>query len=233
MTVPTFGEVLLSWKPCPASNSTQDIKYFVNISTPDYDEQYYTQRCNSSRILALHRGLHAQVSITKWNQGVQLSLSVPLSKVLRPTGEEGTAATNLSCLIHTRESLNISLTCNWTAGAKAPLDTQYYLYYRCVEAPADAVSFIVPSRFGNKAEKCHEYVTERGGQRHTGCYVPSSYIELFGLNDQILVLINGSSRTRGIQSIDHVYETSSIGEWNRNSGLEESSLHVIGHMPTL
>ncbi|CAH2312674.1 interleukin-5 receptor subunit alpha [Pelobates cultripes] len=187
---PIIGEVQLSWKPCVTNHSTYIIKYRINISSPELNQQYYTLHCESSTSLALHRGVHAEVATTWWNEESELFSSSSVSAELPPLpGDEGTAAKNLSCQIHTEKSLNISLTCNWTAGEMAPLDTEYYMYYRQYR----------------KTEQCLDYVLERGGQRRVACHVPSSNINILIAYKEVVVLISGTSRSRKIQSIEHVY----------------------------
>uniref|UniRef100_A0A8C5R3Q7 Fibronectin type-III domain-containing protein n=1 Tax=Leptobrachium leishanense TaxID=445787 RepID=A0A8C5R3Q7_9ANUR len=94
-------------------------------------------------------------------------------------------------------------------GEKAPLDTKYSMYYR----------------YGKTVEQCLQYVSEEDGQRHIGCRVPSSNINLLEPQQKITVLINGSSRTRDIRSIDHEYNIFKIEVLNvpRNVTLQKKN----------
>ncbi|XP_063797373.1 interleukin-5 receptor subunit alpha isoform X2 [Pseudophryne corroboree] len=196
--VPMLGNVVLSWK----HNETSEInslKYWIKLETTEkLDEVRVSENHYTCPMLALHSGLKVQVAAMKavpQDSVEESETSKWLSQELPPySGEEGTAAKQLSCQINIEPSNEgVLLRCTWLPGEKAPLDTQYYLYYR-----HDTVT-----------EKCQEYMTEPGRVRQTGCQILLHRL-LINEPKQILVYINGSSRSLEIQAMDKVFMSSDI-----------------------
>ncbi|KAM4651176.1 interleukin-5 receptor subunit alpha isoform 2-T2 [Discoglossus pictus] len=219
-----LGEFQLSWTPAAVLNSGEkqyDLKYIISIEIPGLNpEKYRTMVTNSERKRPLHRGVFAEVTTVLLQSDQIVSQSETVSANLPPSsGAEGTAVTQLYCNIQIEESLNVSLTCNWEPGDKAPRDTQYYMYYR----------------FDQHTDTCNEYATEVGGQRHIACRVPSSHINMKSMYP-VYVLINGTSGSLEIQSFDHWYKLEEIEILNppRNlSVLEQKGRPVLHWMRTL
>ncbi|KAG8436083.1 hypothetical protein GDO86_007258 [Hymenochirus boettgeri] len=183
--VTNSGNVVLSWKNSVISPSVNgSIKYEVKIKTPDKDEELITKQNRTSLLIAVHGGLDANVRAVLTEHDRTICQSEWVSTNLSPLpGTEGTAVTNLSCHMITDDSFELFLTCNWTAGVKAPPDTRYYLYYSYME----------------RAEKCYQDIN---GQISIGCKFP--HINLYG-SGLFLVHINGSSKSLPIQSMQRVF----------------------------
>ncbi|XP_040214597.1 interleukin-5 receptor subunit alpha [Rana temporaria] len=94
----------------------------------------------------------------------------------------------MNCGLQIDESGRYWLSCDWLPGEKAPLDTQYYLYFRHI----------------NGTQECLSYVTEPGGGRAIGCQTLFSDSSLNAIH--FLVHINGSSHSRQIRATEHVYK---------------------------
>ncbi|OCT83298.1 interleukin-5 receptor subunit alpha [Xenopus laevis] len=205
--VSDLGKVDLSWRPSgePIA-ANRSIKYQVTIKTPDTkEEEFRTLHTNSTRLIALHRGLHATVKTLLMEGDEYVSQSEQVQQELPPfSGAKGTAVTNLTCHIKTDEFLKTSLTCSWTAGINAPADTQYYLYYR----------------YKNTTEKCYK---NSQGEISTGCQFPFEEISKNKHSGRFLVHVNGSSKSLKIQSLQHVYMAEHLEIINppRNMSLSE------------
>lgn len=190
-----LGRVNVSWRYTPPK---KNIAYIVKVKTPEKEEEeegeeYPNETFVMYEWLAVPRGLHVEVAavvMEKTNEDVEViqETGKSASADLPPfPGDEGTAPTNVNCGLQIDEPGRHWLCCDWLPGEKAPLDTQYYLYFRHI----------------NGAQECLSYVTEPGGGRAIGCQT------LFGDSSlkavQFLVHINGSSQSRQIRATEHVY----------------------------
>ncbi|XP_053576905.1 interleukin-5 receptor subunit alpha isoform X2 [Bombina bombina] len=196
ISVAALGKVELSWKPSVTpKDGFKRMEYMVEIQIPgEKEEMYYTKYTSSSQMLPLHKGLNAQLAAVLYQGDQEILRSDLVTAVLPPSsGAEGTRAKHLSCYLRTEEPLHVSLSCNWTAGKRAPPDTQYFMYYRYEEW----------------TKACKEYVTEVGTLRHISCRVPSSYIDLQE-GEKFIVLINGSSKNLEIQSLEQMFSPEEI-----------------------
>ncbi|KAE8612051.1 hypothetical protein XENTR_v10012697 [Xenopus tropicalis] len=204
--VPNLGRVILSWRPSlMASALNRSIKYEVKIKTPDTEEDwFFTHHTNATRLLAVHRGLYADVRAILMEDKQNVSRSEWVRQELPPfPGAKGTAVTNLTCHIKTDEFLKTSLTCSWTAGINAPADTQYYLYYS----------------YKKRIEKCY---SNSQGENSVACQFPLEQL-ISSLPGKFLVHINGSSKSLQIQGFQHMYIAEHMETINppRNMSLSE------------
>ncbi|OCT85731.1 hypothetical protein XELAEV_18023902mg [Xenopus laevis] len=204
--VPNLGKVVLSWRPnVEPIAANRHIKYEVTVKTPETEEDmFYTTRTTATRLLAVHRGLHATVKALLMEGDSIVSQSEQVYQKLPPfSGAEGTAVTDLACHIKTDEFLKTSLTCSWTAGINAPVDIQYYLYYS----------------YKDTSKKCFD---KSQGEISIGCQFPLQQFST-DLSGRFLVHVNGSSKSLKIQGIQHVYMAEHLEIINppRNVSLSE------------
>ncbi|XP_072276531.1 interleukin-5 receptor subunit alpha isoform X2 [Pyxicephalus adspersus] len=186
-----LGRVEVSWNSS-AIPPGKEIVYSVRLKTPDMEEElmeFPHDNFFMTDWLAVHRGLTVHVAvIEQTDDGILLDSAKWASEVLPPfPGDEGTEPLKLTCNIHIQEFEQCWLHCDWLPGERAPLDTQYYLYFRHIQ----------------DIKPCLNYVIEPGGQRRTGCRTLFSYTLL--KMPKFLVHINGSSHSRQIRAIEHVY----------------------------
>uniref|UniRef100_A0A2K6EVN9 Colony stimulating factor 2 receptor subunit alpha n=1 Tax=Propithecus coquereli TaxID=379532 RepID=A0A2K6EVN9_PROCO len=129
----------------------------------------------------LHRGVLLEVQVNTSERSFR-------EKVLYSNpGGEGTAARNFSCVIYDVDFMN----CSWAKGAAAPGDVQYFLYIRDSKR--------------KRERECPRYVQHLG--THVGCHLRN----LSGLTFRNYFLLNGTSRTVGIQFFDSILSTKEIG----------------------
>ncbi|KAM5148017.1 interleukin-5 receptor subunit alpha [Mantella aurantiaca] len=184
-----LGRVNVSWRHS-ANPPGEDVIYWVKVKTPDLEEEKFpSENFYLFDWLAVHRGLNVQVAAMVNIGSLPNSSSLQwASKDLPPfPGDEGTAPLILTCDIHYDESEKCWLSCHWLPGATAPLDTQYYLYFR----------------HEMRTEKCLSYVTEPGVGRRIGCRTLITDSLLYF--NEFLVHINGTSHSRQIRAAEHVF----------------------------
>ncbi|XP_029453388.1 interleukin-5 receptor subunit alpha [Rhinatrema bivittatum] len=199
ISVPRLGEVLLSWKPNPIPDpETYLVKYNVVIKTPMQEEQYTTRHTKTKRTIALHRGLSAQICAVYYHRGKELARSQWAHVELPPPpGSEGTSITNLSCVVYAEVSNKVALDCCWLAGQEAPEDIQYFLFYR----------------YKMYLEECQEYHMDQDEKRHTGCHFSNTHINIMK-GSNIVIYINGSSKSSIIKPFDQLFDPNNIERIN-------------------
>uniref|UniRef100_A0A2K6EVM5 Colony stimulating factor 2 receptor subunit alpha n=1 Tax=Propithecus coquereli TaxID=379532 RepID=A0A2K6EVM5_PROCO len=132
----------------------------------------------------LHRGVLLEVQVNTSERSFR-------EKVLYSNpGGEGTAARNFSCVIYDVDFMN----CSWAKGAAAPGDVQYFLYIRDSKR--------------KRERECPRYVQHLG--THVGCHLRN----LSGLTFRNYFLLNGTSRTVGIQFFDSILSTKEIERYS-------------------
>ncbi|XP_036127216.1 granulocyte-macrophage colony-stimulating factor receptor subunit alpha isoform X1 [Molossus molossus] len=110
-------------------------------------------------------------------------------------GENDTAAQNVSCSIYNADFMN----CTWAKGRAAPGDVQYFFH-------------IQDFKRGREIE-CPHYVEDAG--IHVGCHLEGAS----GFSSNIYILVNGTSRTKGIQFFDDVLLLHRIEVYNPPSNI--------------
>ncbi|XP_030061684.1 interleukin-5 receptor subunit alpha [Microcaecilia unicolor] len=194
-----LGEVLLSWKPnVNPELESYVVKYNVLIKTPMKEEQYTTQNNSTKRMVALHKGLCAQVCAVYYEREKETARSQwAKAKLQAPPGANGTSITNLSCVIYTEASNNTAMDCSWLPGEEAPEDTQYFLFYR----------------YNIHLEECQNYSRSHDGKRHSSCQFAKTDIQI--TEDTIVVIyVNGSSKHSTIKPFDQLFNPSTIERIN-------------------
>ncbi|XP_054450590.1 interleukin-5 receptor subunit alpha [Pteronotus mesoamericanus] len=207
-----LAQVLLRWEPNPDQERRKlQLGYHVRIHAPQADD-YETKNTESRRVSVLHQGFSASVRTVPWEgrlrtvpwEGRALPASRWVSAELEaPPGSPGTSAVNLTCTTNTVASnltesrpYWVSLRCAWHVGKEAPLDTQYFFYYR----------------YGSQTEECREY-SQDALKRNVACWFPRTFIQGKG-RDSLAVHINGSSRCAAIKPHDQLFALHEIDQVN-------------------
>uniref|UniRef100_A0A8D2E1K8 Interleukin 5 receptor subunit alpha n=1 Tax=Sciurus vulgaris TaxID=55149 RepID=A0A8D2E1K8_SCIVU len=203
-----LAQVLLRWEPNPEQEPRlANLEYHVKINAPQPDD-YETGITQSTFAVPLHQGLSASVQTILQGGPFPLASSWVSAELPAPPGSPGTSVTNLTCITNTvagpthRRPYQVSLRCSWRAGAAAPGDTQYSLYYR----------------YGPWTEECREYSTDET-RRNTACWFPRTSISSKG-HDWLAVRVNGSSRRAAIRPLDRLFAVQAIGSEERKPLME-------------
>ncbi|NWS27432.1 IL5RA protein, partial [Polioptila caerulea] len=218
LTVSALAQVLLQWEPNPAqeqNNST--IRYDVEILSPA-PEEYDTKRTRSVRTAALHNGFSARVRTLLLQEGLQMSSDWVEGNLPPLPGAAETSVTNLSCVTHVTIPGRVSLRCTWLPGQGAPEDTKYFLFYR----------------YETHTEECPAY-TKDEWNRDTECRFASTQIKPAGIDNLIVIHINGSSKRAAIKPFQQLFNQNAIEKVNipRNISisLEQNDLLATWEKP--
>ncbi|MBZ3887699.1 Interleukin-5 receptor subunit alpha [Sciurus carolinensis] len=205
-----IAQVLLRWDPNPEqAPGLTNLEYHVKINAP-WPDDYETGTTQSTFAVPLHQGLSASVQTILQGGPLPLASSWVSAELPAPPGSPGTSVTNLTCITNTvaghthRRPYQVSLRCSWRAGAAAPGDTRYSLYYRRLTR--------VPCRYGPWTEECREYSTDET-RRNTACWFPKTSISSKG-HDWLAVRVNGSSRRAAIRPLDRLFAVQAIARAN-------------------
>ncbi|XP_047390756.1 interleukin-5 receptor subunit alpha isoform X1 [Sciurus carolinensis] len=197
-----IAQVLLRWDPNPEqAPGLANLEYHVKINAP-WPDDYETGTTQSTFAVPLHQGLSASVQTILQGGPLPLASSWVSAELPAPPGSPGTSVTNLTCITNTvaghthRRPYQVSLRCSWRAGAAAPGDTRYSLYYR----------------YGPWTEECREYSTDET-RRNTACWFPKTSISSKG-HDWLAVRVNGSSRRAAIRPLDRLFAVQAIARAN-------------------
>ncbi|NXA80182.1 IL5RA protein, partial [Thryothorus ludovicianus] len=218
LTVPALAQVLLQWEPNPAqepNNST--IRYDVEILSPE-PEGYDTKRTHSVRTAALHDGFSARVRTLLLQEGLQSTSDWVEGNLPPLPGAAETSVTNLSCVTHVTIPGSVALRCTWLPGQGAPEDTKYFLFYR----------------YGAHTEECPTYTKDKWN-RDTECRFASTRIKPAGIDNLIVIHINGSSQRAAIKPFQQLFNQNAIEKVNipRNISisLEQNDLLAMWEKP--
>uniref|UniRef100_A0A673VSM2 Fibronectin type-III domain-containing protein n=1 Tax=Suricata suricatta TaxID=37032 RepID=A0A673VSM2_SURSU len=132
------------------------------------------------RDYCLHGGVMFMVTVNSTQR------PIPEKLVYTNPGGQGTAAQNFSCFIYDATFMN----CTWARGPAAPDDVQYFLY--------------IQDSKREREQECPQYIADSG--THVGCHLR----DLSGLSFHNYFLVNGTSRTSGIQFFDAILSTKKI-----------------------
>ncbi|NWH33123.1 IL5RA protein, partial [Chloropsis hardwickii] len=197
LTVSALAQVLLHWAPNPAqeqNNST--IRYDVKILSP-VPEEYDTRRTHSVRTAALHDGFSARVRTLLLQEDLQVSSDWVEGNLPPLPGAAETSVTNLSCVTQVTIPGNVSLRCTWLPGQGAPEDTRYFLFYR----------------YETHTEECPTYTKDKWS-RNTECRFSSTQIKPGGIDNLVVIHINGSSKRAAIKPFQQLFNQNAIEKVN-------------------
>ncbi|XP_064012240.1 interleukin-5 receptor subunit alpha [Pogoniulus pusillus] len=218
LTVSALAQVLLHWKPNPKQQQRNyTIRYDVKILSP-VPEEYDTGRTYSIQAVALHNGFSACLRTLLLHDGLQLSSEWVKEELPPLPGAPETSATNLSCVTHLSTSSTVSLHCSWLPGPGAPEDTKYFLFYR----------------YEMFTEECQDYIQDKW-DRSIECRIPVTHIDAEGLDQLIVIHINGSSNCAAIKPFQQLFNQNAIERVNvpRNVSvvLEQNDLLATWEKP--
>ncbi|NXL83695.1 IL5RA protein, partial [Alectura lathami] len=197
LTVSALAQVRLHWKPNPnQGQKNYTITYDVKILTPLFEE-YDTYKTYSIQTAALHNGFSAHVRTLLLHNGLQMASDWVTAELQPPPGAADTAVTNLSCVTRFTISRTVSLHCTWLPGKGAPADTTYFLFYR----------------YETYTEECQDYITDKWN-RNVECRFSVTHIAPNGIDQDIVIHINGSSKYAAIKPLQHLFNQNVIEKVN-------------------
>ncbi|KAF4792076.1 Interleukin-5 receptor subunit alpha [Turdus rufiventris] len=218
LTVSALAQVLLRWEPNPAQEQNNcTVRYDVEILSP-VPEEYDTRRTRSVRTVPLHDGFSARVRTLLLQGDLQMSSDWVQGNLPPLPGAADTSVTNVSCVTRVTTPGNVSLRCTWLPGPGAPGDTQYFLFYR----------------YEAHTEECPTYSQDKRS-RNTECRFANTQIKPAGIDNLIVIHINGSSQRAAIKPFQQLFNQNAIEKVNipRNISisLEQNDLLATWEKP--
>ncbi|KFO88884.1 Interleukin-5 receptor subunit alpha, partial [Buceros rhinoceros silvestris] len=197
LTVSALAQVLLHWKPNPnQEQKNYTVRYDVKILSP-VPEEYDTKKTHSVQTAALHNGFSARVRTLLLHNDLQMTSDWVKGELPPLPGAPETSARNLSCVTQITISRTVSLHCTWLPGQGAPEDTEYFLFYR----------------YETYTEECQDY-TKDEWNRKTECRFSVTHIDPEGVDNLIVIHINGSSKYAAIKPFQQLFNQNAIEKVN-------------------
>ncbi|NXJ77323.1 IL5RA protein, partial [Trogon melanurus] len=197
LTVSALARVLLHWKPNPnQEQKNYTIRYDVKILSP-VPIEYDTKKTYSIQTVALHNGFSAHIRTLLLHNDLEMRSAWVKAKLPPPPGAPETSVTNLSCVTHITVSSTVALRCTWLPGRGAPKDTKYFLFYR----------------YETYTEECQDYVKDQW-HRNIECSFATTRIDPEGIDNLIVIHVNGSSKYAAIKPFQQLFNQNAIEKVN-------------------